>query len=74
VFLDEDNNVKLGDFGLSKALNQASFANTYVGVRSIWPLFDSDNYPRPHAISLFSIVLSDPCTLPADDDDGRLVR
>ncbi|KAH6880334.1 kinase-like protein [Coprinopsis sp. MPI-PUGE-AT-0042] len=31
VFLDEDNNVKLGDFGLSKALNQASFANTYVG-------------------------------------------
>ena len=33
VFLDESNNVKLGDFGLSKALNQASFANTYVGVR-----------------------------------------
>lgn len=33
VFLDENNNVKLGDFGLSKALAQASFANTYVGVR-----------------------------------------
>ncbi|RXW12708.1 hypothetical protein EST38_g13148 [Candolleomyces aberdarensis] len=32
VFLDENNNVKLGDFGLSKALAQASFANTYVGV------------------------------------------
>ncbi|KAF5320548.1 hypothetical protein D9611_010681 [Ephemerocybe angulata] len=31
VFLDEQNNVKLGDFGLSKALAQASFANTYVG-------------------------------------------
>ncbi|KIM65896.1 hypothetical protein SCLCIDRAFT_111837 [Scleroderma citrinum Foug A] len=31
VFLDELNNVKLGDFGLSKALAQASFANTYVG-------------------------------------------
>ncbi|KAL4064194.1 kinase-like domain-containing protein [Scleroderma yunnanense] len=31
VFLDELNNVKLGDFGLSKALPQASFANTYVG-------------------------------------------
>ncbi|KAF6750277.1 other/NEK protein kinase [Ephemerocybe angulata] len=29
--LDEQNNVKLGDFGLSKALAQASFANTYVG-------------------------------------------
>lgn len=33
VFLDEANNVKLGDFGLSKALPHASFANTYVGVR-----------------------------------------
>ncbi|TFK31646.1 kinase-like domain-containing protein, partial [Crucibulum laeve] len=31
VFLDESNTVKLGDFGLSKALPQASFANTYVG-------------------------------------------
>ncbi|TEB21539.1 kinase-like protein [Coprinellus micaceus] len=31
VFLDEAHNVKLGDFGLSKALAQASFANTYVG-------------------------------------------
>ncbi|KAI8992906.1 kinase-like domain-containing protein [Trametes punicea] len=31
VFLDENNIVKLGDFGLSKALHQASFANTYVG-------------------------------------------
>jgi hypothetical protein len=33
VFLDESNIVKLGDFGLSKQLAQASFANTYVGVR-----------------------------------------
>ncbi|KAJ7115921.1 kinase-like domain-containing protein [Mycena epipterygia] len=31
VFLDESNTVKLGDFGLSKSLAQASFANTYVG-------------------------------------------
>ncbi|KAF9467165.1 kinase-like domain-containing protein [Collybia nuda] len=31
VFLDEANMVKLGDFGLSKALAQTSFANTYVG-------------------------------------------
>ncbi|KDQ55567.1 hypothetical protein JAAARDRAFT_195419 [Jaapia argillacea MUCL 33604] len=31
VFLSESNTVKLGDFGLSKALAQASFANTYVG-------------------------------------------
>jgi hypothetical protein len=34
VFLDESNIVKLGDFGLSKALPQASLASTYVGVRT----------------------------------------
>jgi hypothetical protein len=34
VFLNSSNIVKLGDFGLSKALAQASFANTYVGVRT----------------------------------------
>jgi len=32
VFLDENNVIKLGDFGLSKQLMQASFANTYVRV------------------------------------------
>lgn len=32
VFLNENQVVKLGDFGLSKALGAASFANTYVGV------------------------------------------
>ncbi len=37
VFLDEGNSVKLGDFGLSKALPQASFAQTYVGVRPVHP-------------------------------------
>lgn len=32
VFLDHENNIKLGDFGLSKELQGAvSFANTYVG-------------------------------------------
>lgn len=36
MFLDEENTVKLGDFGLSKALPQASFASTYVGVRHIF--------------------------------------
>lgn len=40
VFLDENNIVKLGDFGLSKALAQTTFANTYVGV-SRFP-FQSD--------------------------------
>ena len=32
VFLDKDNNLKLGDFGLSKAMAQAAMTNTYVGV------------------------------------------
>ncbi|KAF8579264.1 kinase-like protein [Ramaria rubella] len=31
VFLDANQVIKLGDFGLSKALGAASFANTYVG-------------------------------------------
>ena len=35
VFLDSNNTVKLGDFGLSKALAHASFANTYVGVSDL---------------------------------------
>ena len=32
MFLDENNSIKLGDFGLSKVLTQASLASTYVGV------------------------------------------
>ena len=31
VFLDADQNVKLGDFGLSKQIASQAFANTYVG-------------------------------------------
>ncbi|BGP00276.1 hypothetical protein NBRC10513v2_004501 [Rhodotorula toruloides] len=31
VFLDENNNLKLGDFGLSKAMEQAAMTQTYVG-------------------------------------------
>lgn len=33
VFLDNENNLKLGDFGLSKAMAQAAMTQTYVGVR-----------------------------------------
>ena len=39
VFLDDNHTVKLGDFGLSKALAQASFANTYVGVGNCETIF-----------------------------------
>ncbi|SCZ89469.1 BZ3500_MvSof-1268-A1-R1_Chr9g10420 [Microbotryum saponariae] len=31
VFLDKENNLKLGDFGLSKAMAQAAMTQTYVG-------------------------------------------
>ncbi|GAA6009188.1 hypothetical protein JCM10207_004299 [Rhodosporidiobolus poonsookiae] len=31
VFLDKNNNLKLGDFGLSKAMQQAAMTQTYVG-------------------------------------------
>lgn len=36
VFLNESNTVKLGDFGLSKQLAQATFTNTYVGVSGVF--------------------------------------
>ena len=51
-FLDEANRVKLGDFGLSKALAQASFANTYVGVRTSCFLahFATADHAYPDAI------------------------
>lgn len=32
MFLDKENNLKLGDFGLSKAMAQAAMTQTYVGV------------------------------------------
>ena len=55
VFLDDNNTVKLGDFGLSKQLAQASFANTYVGVSiavdsSVITLINFLPFSRPHTI------------------------
>jgi len=38
VFLNGENQVKLGDFGLSKQLPAATFASTYVGVRFLFCL------------------------------------
>ncbi|KAJ7281578.1 kinase-like protein [Mycena rebaudengoi] len=53
VFLDEANTVKLGDFGLSKALAQTNFANTYVGVCPPVPLHVtcSTDYRHPTTMS-----------------------
>lgn len=41
VFLDKENNLKLGDFGLSKAMEQASMTQTYVGVSNLIACDDS---------------------------------
>ena len=37
--MDNENNLKLGDFGLSKAMAQAAMTQTYVGVRRSSPTF-----------------------------------
>lgn len=36
VFLSTDNDIKLGDFGLSKQITSSTFASTYVGVRKFF--------------------------------------
>jgi len=44
VFLDENHNLKLGDFGLSKAMEQAAMTQTYVGVRPPLPLSSASRF------------------------------
>lgn len=41
VFLDADDNIKLGDFGLSKNLVAGAFTQTYVGVSTFSALESS---------------------------------
>ena len=36
VFIDNNGNIKLGDFGLSKATQIGEFAKTYVGVSVLY--------------------------------------
>jgi serine/threonine protein kinase len=36
VFLSTENEIKLGDFGLSKQITATTLASTYVGVRVVW--------------------------------------
>lgn len=43
VFLSTENEIKLGDFGLSKQITAATLASTYVGVRAI--LHGHSSYP-----------------------------
>ena len=51
IFLTEDGKLKLGDFGLSKAMGPATFASTYVGVsteRDVTFQLLKDVPPRRH--------------------------
>jgi serine/threonine protein kinase len=59
VFLDEDNSVKLGDFGLSKILQSHDFASTYVGT----PYYMSPEICRAERYSLYSDIWSLGCLL-----------
>jgi serine/threonine protein kinase len=59
VFLDEDNSVKLGDFGLSKILQSHDFASTYVGT----PYYMSPEICAAERYSLYSDIWSLGCLL-----------
>src|SRR5215470_9304845 len=59
VFLDADNSVKLGDFGLSKILQSHDFASTYVGT----PLYMSPEICAAERYSLYSDIWSLGCII-----------
>ncbi|KAJ7815261.1 kinase-like domain-containing protein, partial [Mycena olivaceomarginata] len=59
VFLDEANTVKLGDFGLSKALVHAEFATTYSGT----PIYMSPELVRGIAYNSKSDIWSLGCVI-----------
>ena len=59
VFLDEQNAVKLGDFGLSKILQSHDFASTYVGT----PYYMSPEICAAERYSLYSDIWSLGCLL-----------
>ncbi|TLD29846.1 kinase-like protein [Venturia nashicola] len=59
VFLNEQNNVKLGDFGLSKILQSHDFASTYVGT----PYYMSPEICAAERYSLYSDIWSLGCLL-----------
>ncbi len=59
MFLDADNSVKLGDFGLSKILQSHDFASTYVGT----PFYMSPEICAAERYSLFSDIWSLGCII-----------
>lgn len=59
VFLDDDNSVKLGDFGLSKMIKSHDFASTYVGT----PFYMSPEICAAENYSLKSDIWSLGCII-----------
>ncbi|KAF2404334.1 kinase-like protein [Trichodelitschia bisporula] len=59
VFLDDENSVKLGDFGLSKILQSHDFASTYVGT----PYYMSPEICAAERYSLYSDIWSLGCLM-----------
>lgn len=59
MFLDADNSVKLGDFGLSKILQSHDFASTYVGT----PFYMSPEICAAERYSLYSDIWSLGCII-----------
>src|ERR1700712_1409421 len=65
VFLDDDNNVKLGDFGLSKIIKSHDFASTYVGTPYYMSpeLAGSERYSSASDIWSLGCIIYELCTL-----------
>jgi NIMA (never in mitosis gene a)-related kinase 2 len=59
VFLDSDNSVKLGDFGLSKILQSHDFASTYVGT----PFYMSPEICKAEQYTLHSDIWALGCII-----------
>ncbi len=59
IFLDEDNTVKLGDFGLSKLMQSNDFAHTYVGT----PYYMSPEIAGGESYTLYSDIWSLGCIM-----------
>jgi hypothetical protein len=65
VFLDGDNNVKLGDFGLSKIIRSHDFASTYVGTPYYMSpeVCSSERYSMASDIWSLGCLIYELCTL-----------
>ncbi|KAF2116924.1 kinase-like domain-containing protein [Lophiotrema nucula] len=59
IFLDADNSVKLGDFGLSKILQSHDFASTYVGT----PFYMSPEICKAEQYTLYSDIWALGCII-----------